>query len=116
MRACVRVILTGQLLSCLWADLNDTLVDGRDRSWLPGGAQICHQVALLEGEEGGEGDPVDFSAVCGPIWLILWWIVEIGQGYLATRWRPDLPPGGAARICFFSAVYGPTERREQCFL
>ena len=35
------------------------------------------------------------SLVCGPIWLILWWMVEVGHGYLATRWRPNRPPGGA---------------------
>ena len=41
-------------LSCLWADLADTLVDGRGRS----------------------------------------------DGYLATRWRPNWPPGGATRPIF----------------
>ena len=37
-----------------------------------GGALIVHQVALLEGKEGY------ISAVCGPIWLILGWVVELG--------------------------------------
>ena len=37
----------------------------------------------------------DFSAVCGPNWLILWWMVVVGHRNLATRWRPDQPPGGA---------------------
>ena len=38
-------------LSCLWADLAETLVDGQVRSWLPGGTLITHQVVLLEGKE-----------------------------------------------------------------
>ena len=55
----------------------------------PGGAKIGHQGALLEGKM------CFFSAVCGPIWLIIWWMVGVDSGYLATRWRPDLPLGGA---------------------
>ena len=34
-------------LSCLWADLADTLVDGRGRSWLP-----CHQMAHKSATRG----------------------------------------------------------------
>ena len=34
-------------LSCLWADLAETLVDGRGRSWLP-----CHQVAPKSATRG----------------------------------------------------------------
>ena len=33
--------------------------------------------------------PSDCSAVCGPIWLKLRWLVRVGHGYLATRWHPD---------------------------
>ena len=47
----------------------------------PGGAQIGHQGALLEGKR------CFFSAVCGPIWLILGWRVGVGHGYLATRFK-----------------------------
>ena len=25
-------------------------------------------------------------------------MVEVGHGYLATRWRPNRPPGGATRV------------------
>ena len=58
--------------------------------WMPpGGARIGHQGALLECKR------CFFSAVWGPIWLILWWMVVVGHSYLATRWRPDLPLGGA---------------------
>ena len=46
-RVCVSVILTGQFLSCMWANLAETLVDGRDRSWLP-----CHQVAPRSATRG----------------------------------------------------------------
>ena len=38
------------------------------------------------------------SVVCGPIWLILWYMVKVGHVYLATRWRPNRPPGGATRV------------------
>ena len=51
MRVCLRVILNGRLLSCLRANLVDTVVDG-----------------------------------------------VVGHSYLATRWRPDLPLGGATRV------------------
>ena len=42
-----------RLLSCLWANLAETLVDGRR---------------------------------------------GVGHSYLVTRWRPNRPPGGAARV------------------
>ena len=42
--------------------------------------------------------PSDCSAVCGPIWLKLWWVVGWVMGTIATWWRPDRPPGGAARV------------------
>ena len=58
----------------------------------PGGTQISHQGALLDAKE------CYISAVCGLFWLILWWMVGVGHGCLATRWRPDLPQGGAARV------------------
>ena len=61
LRVCVRAFLTGQLLSCLWPDSADTLVDGRAMSWLVG-ALIIHQVALLEGCKR-----CFFSDVCGTI-------------------------------------------------
>ena len=54
----------------------------------PGGALITHQVALPRGQRG-------LYLSCGQIWLKLWWMVRVGHGYLATRWRPDQPPGGA---------------------
>ena len=37
----------------------------------------------------------EFSAVCGPIGLKLGWVMGTGPAYLATRWRPYQPPGGA---------------------
>ena len=53
--------------------------------------------------------PADCSVACGPIGLKLWRMVRVGHGFLATRWRPDLPPGGLLECnrCFFSAVSGP---------
>ena len=77
------------------------------RSWVPlppGGALIGHQVALLEGKEWY----IYISAVCGPIWLILRCIVGVGHGCLATRWRPNQPPGGAPsgqRMLYFSCLW-----------
>ena len=44
-------------------------------SWVPlppGGALIGHQGALLDGKE------CYISAVCGPIWLILWLHMQFG--------------------------------------
>ena len=52
----------------------------------PSGAEICPQGASLECRR------CFFSAVCGPIWLILSWMVRVGHGYLATRWHPHQPP------------------------
>ena len=63
-----------------------------------GGAQISHQGALLEGKD------CCISAVGGLFWLILWWMVGVGHGYHATRWRPDLPQGGAARVLIKRAM------------
>ena len=37
-----------------------------------------------------------FLAVCWPIGLKLWWVVGAHHRYLATRWRPYRPPGGAS--------------------
>ena len=51
-----------------------------------------------EGEFLGHGVPADYSAVCGPIWLKLGWMVEWVMITIATRWRPDRPQGGAARV------------------
>ena len=34
-----------------------------------------------------------FSVVCGPIWMIIWWMAGVGHRFLATRWHPDLPAG-----------------------
>ena len=53
-------------------------------SWVPlppGGALITQQGALLECKR------CFFSAVCGQIWLILWWRVGVGYSYLALNER-----------------------------
>ena len=85
-------VLKVLFLSCLWANLVDTWVDGRDRSWLP-----CHQVAPRSATRGRHYSMKgSFSAVCGLIWLILGWVVGVGNSYLAIRWRPNWPPGGTA--------------------
>ena len=55
----------------------------------PSGTLIGHQGALLECKR------CFFSAVCGPIWLKLWWMVGVGHCYHATRWRPDHQADGA---------------------
>ena len=55
-------------LSCLWADLAYSWVDGQGRpidTLPPGGTQIGHQRALLDCKR------YFLSAVCGPIWLTL---------------------------------------------
>ena len=44
------------------------------------------------------GVAADCSAVCGPIWLKLCWMVGWVMGTIATRWRLDRPPGGAAGV------------------
>ena len=51
---------------------------------------VCHSVILSA--------TFDFSAYCGPIGLKLGWVVGVHHNYLATRWRPDWPPGGAAGV------------------
>ena len=66
-------------------------------------ATIDHQGALLVYKRGF------FSAVCGPIRLILGWLVQVGHIYLATRLRPDLSPGVLleSKKGSFSAICGP---------
>ena len=49
-----------------------------------GGAQICHQGALLNCKRCFS------SAICGPIWLILGWVVRVGHSYLDTVLLVDL--------------------------
>ena len=46
----------------------------------------------------------DFSAACGPIWLILWLKVVLGHINLAARWRPYQPPGGASKIAVSQSI------------
>ena len=82
------VILTGQLLSCLWVDLADTLVEGRGRSWLP-----SHQVAPKSATSGRPNrPPVGAVTVKKVLFLSCLWadladtgMVRVGHGYLATR-------------------------------
>ena len=57
-----------------------------------GGAQICHQGALLNCKK------VLFLCYLWAIWLILGWVVRVGHSYLATKWWPNRPPGGAPRL------------------
>ena len=51
-----------------------------------------------EGESVGHGVPINCSAVCGPIWLKLWWMVGKVMITIAPRWRPDRPLGVAAWV------------------
>ena len=67
----------------------------------PGGAQICHQVALLECKR------CFFSAVCRPIWLILGWVVRLILGSdVSNGWETIVGMRGQAIL---------RERSEHCF-
>ena len=68
----------------------------------------CRSPCIMERAYHLGLDRLHCSAVCGPIWLILWWIVGVGHSYLANCWCPDLPPGAPleCKMCLSQLYVG----------